>query len=72
MTKLENPNWAIRKDINFVYFGKCVNEFVQKIEKKCSHTMTYNFLKLNGNLFILQIKILLCGFTVTAISVSMV
>ena len=35
MTKIENLNGTIRKDINFVFFGKFLTVLVQKFKKKC-------------------------------------
>ena len=54
MVKIKNPNWTIRKDIDFVFFGK----FVISTE---GSTRTLNFLRLNRNSLILQILILICG-----------
>ena len=45
MVKIKNPNWTIRKDIDFVFFGKSVIANEGSIR-------THNFLRLNRNLLI--------------------
>ena len=67
MTKIENLNHAIRKDINFVFIKKFVialvqelNEYLMNLRKNvnkliCIQNLDSQFLKLNRTLLILQI-----------------